>query len=218
MISNSWKYLFVLFVLTTLSSCKKNDNENEFEFSILTEDFYSSDPISNVSVSAYTKGVSSGTYNNTFQLQRSESTSSAGIASIHIPYSGLEVIKFSFEKEGYFSQSIEYNPDDFSIDEVNNLIIPLKKKGAISIRIKNTSPISAFDEITFNSINTDCSECVKFNSLVFSGTNVDTTLSGTVVSNRHYKYQYIVTKSGISTNYLDSAFCDNDTTYININY
>ncbi|MCB9188357.1 MAG: hypothetical protein H6599_03640 [Flavobacteriales bacterium] len=201
-----------------LSSCKKKGQEISFDFSITIQDYYNESPIQDVSVSAYTKGVSSGTYTNTFQLQASESTSSAGVASFQVPYGGIEVIKLSIEKDGYFGQSIEYNPDDFSTEGNNALTIPIKKKGFISIRIQNTSPFSAFDEITFNTINNDCEECTDFNSLVLAGTQIDTTLSGITVGNRYFKYQYIVFKNGASSNYLDSALCVNDTTFININY
>lgn len=208
----------LLLALSIFSSCKKESDEISFEFQITVEDFYSSSPVEGVTVKAHTKGVSSGTYNNTFQLQSSEITNGSGLVTFDIPYGGIEVIKLSIEKDGYFNQVIEYNPDGFSTATTNVLTLSFKKQGIISIRIRNTSPISAFDNITFNTLNSDCEDCVQFNSLSLTGTSVDTTLTGTVASNRHYKYQYIVTKSGVANNFLDSTFCDNDTTFVNINY
>ncbi len=210
-------YIALAFLLLT-ASCKKEKEDITFEFEILTEDYYSGDPIGSVSVQAYTKGVSSGTFNNTFQLQASETTNGNGTANLNVPYGGIEVVKFTFDKEGYFNQIVEYNPDDFTTNSVNELTIPIKKEGYISFRIRNAFPISGLDEMTFNSLNADCQECVKFNSLDFYGTNVDTTIAGTIVASRYYKYQYIVTKNGTPTNYLDSAYCDTDTTFVQINY
>jgi hypothetical protein len=208
----------ILVLSIIFASCRKENDGIEFEFEVTTQDFYASTPIEGVSVKAHTKGVSSGTYTNTFELQASETTSSSGSTNFNVPYGGIEVIRMEFEKDGYFNQIVEYNPDDFSTNEKNAITINLKKEAAVSIRIQNTAPISAFDEIMFNTLNSDCDECVQFSSLVFTGFPMDTTLSGTVVANRYYKYQYIVTKSGVTTNYLDSAYCDNDTTFIEINY
>lgn len=212
------KIIFAILPLILLGACKKKEEEINFDFNIEVIDYYSSVPIENVTVKAYTKGINSGTYSSAYQLQASESTDNDGSCQFKVEYGGIEVIKISLEKNGYFSQNFEYNPDDFSTEEINDLKLPLKQKGIISIKIKNNSPISAADEINFNTLNSGCSECVKFNSLTLSGTNVDTTLTGTIVLNRYYKYQYIVTKNGNSNNYLDSAYCDNDTTFINISY
>lgn len=213
-----YKITTLLLAFLLLSSCKKKDEDIKYTFNIAVTDYYSSAPISGVSVSAYTRGISSGVYSNTYQLQASQVSGSEGFALLEVPYSSYESIKIALEKEGYYSQSLEYNPDDFSTEGQNELSLQLKQKGVISIRIKNTSPFSAFDEITFNTINPDCAECAKFNSINLSGTNVDTTLTGSIVMNRYYKYQYIVTKNSVSTNYTDSTFCSSDTTFININY
>ncbi|CAG5079107.1 hypothetical protein [Parvicella tangerina] len=212
------KYLLLFISLQLFASCNKKKDPIRFEFEIITEDYYTGDPLSDVEVSCFTKGVNGGTYNNTFQLEASEFTNHSGIALFNVEYGGLEVIKLTFDKASYFQQTSEYNPDTFSTNEVNTIRIPLKKKGHISIRIMNAFPISEFDEITFNSLNADCNECVKFNSLNLQGTAIDTTLSGGIVANRYFKYQYIVTKSGSSTNFLDSTYCDADTTFIDINY
>lgn len=210
--------IFIFLVLFLLVSCKKQEEEITFDFNIKVIDYYSPTPIQAVTVKTYTKGVNSGTYSSAYQLKANESTNSDGSCEFKVGYGGIEVIKISLEKGGYFSQNFEYNPDDFSTEGINNLTLPLKQKGIISISIKNNSPVSASDEINFNTLNSDCNECIKFNSLTFSGTNVDTTLIGTIVLNRYYKYQYIVSKNGISNNYLDSTYCDNDTTFINISY
>lgn len=212
------RHLALFAIILLLASCKKKDDEIKYEIRVTVTDYYSDAPVSSASVQGYTKGINSGTYSNTFQLAANETTSSAGIVTLSIPYGGLEVIKITIAKDGFFGKSEEYNPDNLSTENTNDVAIQIKQKGVVSFNIKNTSPTNTSDEITFNTINPDCDECVKFSSLNFIGMNVDTTLVGTVVLNRYYKYQYIVTKNGNPVNYLDSAFCSSDTTFINLNY
>lgn len=211
-------FLVTLFCLGLFNYCKKTDDSISFDFSITVVDFYNETPISSVTVKAYTKGVSSGTYNNTFQLQASESTQNNGLATFEVPYGGIEVIKLSFEKEGYFNESVEFNPDDLTTEAANVITIPFKRKGVVSLRLYNSAPFSEFDEITFNTLNGDCDECTDFNSLVLTGTQIDTMLFANIVANRYFKYQYIVTKNGFTNNFLDSTLCSNDTTFIVLNY
>lgn len=212
------RQILILGIIILISSCKKENDSIEFQFEITTEDFYNASPIQGTIVRTSTKGVNSGTYNNTFQLQSSETTDINGIANLSAPYGSIEVIKMEIEKEGYFSQSLEYNPDDFSTENINHITFPMKQKGFINIGVTNAFPLSAYDEIIFNSINADCQECVNFNSITLNGTAVDTTLQGTIVQNRYYKYQYIITKGGVANTVIDSTYCTNDTTFIQINY
>lgn len=209
---------YCLFTVLILLSCKKNNEEITYEFQINTIDAHSSAAIEGITVKAYTKGIKSGTYSSAFELRSSETSNSSGITKINIPFSSLDVIKFEYAASEYFSEFFEYNPDDFSTENVNVISQPLEKKGQVRIHIKNSFPINSLDKITFNSINSDCGRCDKFNSLEYIGDAVDITLNGMTVQNRYFKYQYIVEKSGTTTTLLDSTYCDSDTSIIEVFY
>lgn len=216
--SKSTLLLTGFIFLFAFSFCKKKGTEIEYQFNIKIKDYYNQTPVENVSVSIYSKSINSGTFSNTYSLGGSEKTESNGIAQLSLKFGALESIKIDTEHSDYFKTSTLYNPDDFSTENENNIEISLKQKGHLKIRVRNAFPFDAYDKLILNTLNSDCSECVKFTSLSFEDVAVDTTLSGQVVNNRFYKYQYIITKNGSTISHIDSTLCDQDTTLIEINY
>lgn len=209
---------FLFIISGTLLSCKKKNEDAKYVFAISTKDYYSNEIQSNISISAYTKTVSSGTFSNTYNLEASELSNSNGLCNIEIPYKAIESMKFEAKSNGYFTVQEIFNPDIFTTTEVNNIDILIKKKGVLKFNITNTSPFDSYDNILLNTLNSSCPECSNYNSLSLSGTAIDTSFTGNIALNRYYKYQYFVKKNSQTSTYLDSILCQNDTTLIEINY
>ena len=215
----SYKVLLFCSVVILLWNCKKKNNEISFKIEGEIVDVNSNSPLSNIEVIASKREVASGTFNSSYSKFETLTTNSNGKFSVETNYGGIESLKFQFSHANYFSKEIIINPDDLSTEETNNLIVQLQSKGIISINIKNSSPFDQFDNFIFNSINSSCANCVKFNSLELNGNLVDTTLIGQVEANKYYRFQYIVTKNGSSSNFTDSVFCViGDTTFKVLNY
>jgi hypothetical protein len=212
------KLLFVPLLLIVLVSCKKEKDDIKYEIQGEILDLNSSSPIQGAQVKLQTREIASGTYNSSYATAGEFDTQSDGFYNFSVRYGGIESFKFTISNENYFSKEAIINPDDFKTDQINTLNFSLQSKGTVHLRIKNNFFFDAFDEISFNTINPTCTNCVKFNS-VFTGEQVDTNLVGQVEANKYFKYQYSTVKNGFVSNFVDSVFCViGDTTYKEILY
>lgn len=215
---NNLKYIFILFVFF-FSFCKKEKKEIYYSFKGVISDSNNNTGIEGAQITIFKREVSSGTFNSAFSQVDAYSATASGAYELKSDFGTIESFKFKIEKENYFTTEKTYNPDLFKPNQVNELNFSLIGKGYISIRIKNNIPFDLFDEISFNSINSNCNSCVKFNSIVLKKMQVDTVLLGNVEANRYFKFQYAVKKNNTTSNYLDSVFCVlGDTSFYNLNY
>ena len=182
-------------------------------------DINSNNTLSDIEVLAYKRELSSGTFNSSYSKFETLHTNSNGVFVVETEYNGIESLKFQFNHANYFTKEVIINPDDLSTEKTNMLNFQLQSKGVIKFEISNSSPFDQFDKIIFNSTNSSCTNCVKFNSVEMNGAMVDTNLIGQIEANKYFRYQYIVTKNGATSNFFDSVFCTiGDTTVKILNY
>jgi hypothetical protein len=212
--------LVILFVVVSIfCSCKKEKDDINYTIEGTITDINDNSPIESAKLTISKREVSSGTFNSSYSKISELTTTNNGLYSIITEYGSVESFKFELSHLDYFSKEIIVNPDDLSTEITNEYNFELTSKGYIKINIKNNSPYDILDQISFNSINSSCTNCVKFNSIELNGTTVDTILEGGIEANKYYKYQYFVTKNGVTNTYLDSVFCTiGDTTFTPLLY
>lgn len=214
--------VFILIIVSTsflLQSCKKEKDEITFDIEGTVTDINDSSPLASAEVKVSKREVTSGTFNSSYSPVTTETTSSTGQYNFSTPFGSIESFKFELSCENYFGKEVLINPDNLAADNINTLDFSLQSKGVISINIVNATPWDQFDNISFNSLNPSCTNCVKFTSIQMPGVSVDTNLVGTVEANKYFKFQYNISKNGAVSNLIDSVFCViGDTTFKSIQY
>lgn len=199
-------YLFlVLFIIA--SACKKKNLT--FKFSGKITSAYNHQPLSDVSINIYTKGLASSSK----KISQTVLTDANGKYEMSISRDNYEKITLSVEKELYFNSNKTYNFDDLSTTEstVNNFSIQPKSWLLLTIQT------SANDTLRIQKISgkTNCESCAPNKSYYFY--NKSKTLSWLNNGGTYTSFHYWINQDSIHV--LDSVYTPPfDTVQYLINY
>ena len=177
--------------------------------------------INNAEVRLSGQILNAGTFNNSFQLLETQRTNSQGYYEFTIDKELFNSIKVQFDKELYVSQEEEINPE--SIDPIEGLEVSMELEplAFVNLKVKNISPFNDEDELVFRYTTSYFPQCVCCNNQYqyFTGMEVDTVVSCTIIGGTQLDYYYSISRGGSSTAASGSQFIESfGTVDIEINY
>ena len=198
---------FLLISVFMIFSCKKNA-DNTIDVSGFVTDRINSLPIENVDVLLEVKDVGGTTFSNTFNQIETAKTNTNGAYEFSFQNRNALEYRFTFSKDGYFSDQTLMNPDLLFVDQVNTIDFDIYSSSYLLLNLKNNSPFNANDQVilTADLISSVVGSCFT-NILTMTGATVDTTIQCQVYGNQMVKFDYFVTKDNFTYSYTDSVFC-----------
>ncbi|MFK7757520.1 MAG: hypothetical protein AB8B53_11380 [Flavobacteriales bacterium] len=201
------------------SGCKKNETE-KLKLEGTITDSSTGQTLSGVSVLLEGQLLQSGTFNTNFQDIASASTNSSGEFEMEIDRDNYNELRLIYVKSSYLDFTEIISADELS-PSGTDYSVALDPVSTVNLRLVNSSPSSDDDEIEFRYTSAffpQCSCCTN-TPRVFIGTDIDTTLTCTIVGNTQLDYAYFVTKNGFESVFTNGVFVNSfETADIVINY
>lgn len=209
------KQLFILCMcaLIVLPACKK-DNIDSLSVAGKVRDGRNNNGLSAATVKFKEKVLEGGAFNSSFQTAAETSSSGNGDYSMDFERKNAVEYQIEFSKDGYFTKTIDINPEDISLDQAYIQNATINAEAEIELRIVNQNPWNNQDEIRFRYLNAIFEDCLCCNNdfIVLEGTEVDSTKNCQIYGDFLIKYVYEVTKSDTTITTVDSLFCPAFTT------
>lgn len=209
------KELFILCMcaLIVLPSCKK-ENIDSLSVAGKVRDGRNNNGLSSATVKFKEKVLDGGAFNSSFQTAAETNTSPNGDYSLNFERKNAVEYQIEFSKDGYFTKTIDINPEDVSLDQAYMQNASINAEAEIELRIVNQNPWNNQDEIRFRYLNAIFDDCFCCNNdfIVLEGTEIDSTKNCQIYGDFLIKYVYEVTKSDTTITTVDSLFCPAFTT------
>lgn len=212
---NMNKWVLLLFVLPVfLPACRKNREKPKMKISGKVSDRADNSGIQGATVRIYYKPYQNGVYTNNFSSLTSTTTDAAGNYNFEIEKPNTSDFKFEVEANNYFATQKTVNPDNLSTANPNTLNFETDPSCDIHFHFKNVSPVDINDHLQFkpSGLLAECVTCCTNAVLNYDGTAVDESFTCTRYAKKYFRYQYFVTKSGVTMPYIDSVYCTWGTT------
>lgn len=208
------KFKFItLFSLLILLSCKKDSIQ--FAISGKINDTSFNTGLSGASVSIYQ--VNAGTTEKVYIT--STTTDEGGNYEFKINREQAEKYYIDCSKENYFDVEKEVNFSDLTTDKTNTINIDIDAKATIRWIVKNIGQVDSTDVFKIQKMNgkTDCEACCANTFYIYTGANVNDTLTCRTKGNTYLKFYQIDNQE--QTSELDSVYCTAfQTTTVSINF
>jgi hypothetical protein len=207
-----------LIVILSLSGCKKNDSELAIKGAIT--DATSGEGISGVELAISKNGLSSGSFNPTFNLIEKNYSNWDGTYEIVFSNENAGEYKIDLKKSDYLNSSVFLSSEEVLAAQPFILNKSLLPSGLLQVNINNEIPGSADDYISFqlSDYEIPCS-CCPVGLMEFSGPVIDYESTCTLPAERWHRYVYYYFKNGSSSTTLDSVWVSRgQTSVLNIDF
>ena len=177
--------------------------------------------VSSANISLKASKVQSGIYNPNYTEIQSVNTSSDGSFYLKVDYDNVSGYQVDVSKNNYFDESIRLKTDDIQNPDGLSLNIDLIPIAHIEIRIKNTTPQAADDEIRvhFSNVDVKCKDCWNNDTIVGIGPSYNFSKTAQVSGEKKMVLKWVVKKNGIQHVYKDTILSKAFTTVTyNIDY
>ena len=212
----------VLFFLCALC-CFQCEKPTEVKYRIYgtISNSLTNSPINDAEVRISAQILNAGTFNNSFQLLETQRTNSQGYYEFNIDKELFNSMKVQFDKELYGAQEEEINPE--SIDPIEGLEVSMELEplAFVNLNVRNINPFNDEDQLVFRYTTSYFPQCVCCNNQYqyFTGTEVDTVVSCTIIGETQLDYYYSILRGGSITAASGSQFIESfGTVDIEINY
>jgi len=199
--------------ILVLPSCKK-DNIDSLSVAGKVRDGRNNNGLASATVKFKEKVLEGGAFNSSFQTAAETYSRGNGDYSMDFERKNAVEYQIEFSKDGYFTKSIDINPEDISLDQAYIQNATINAEATAELRIVNQTPWNNQDEIRFRYLNAIFDDCFCCNNdfIVLEGTEVDSTKSCQIYGDYLLKYVYEVTKNDTTITTVDSLFCPAFTT------
>ncbi|MEM7163432.1 MAG: hypothetical protein AAF487_13440 [Bacteroidota bacterium] len=170
------KLFFYFLMCLTLLQCKKEENEL-MVISGKVIDARSGEPASGIEIDFLIQGVVDGTFNNNYRKVTSDVSDNNGNYSLNFDEGTPSSFRFEIEGPGFNFSRQDFNPDNFSSTDENNLDLAIDSRAWLRLRVVNSTPANNGDQITFSlsTENIGCPDCCQSEVFSYAG-QVDETL------------------------------------------
>lgn len=193
----------LLFVLLTLSACKKK-NEQVYRIEGKVFDAVTGAPLSNVSLMVEQQVVVNGTYNNNFSEAASATSDNGGNYQVEWDRATINALRISSTKSQFISQLINLRSDDLSPGVAYTQNIYLHPEATLKVQCSHSGVPG--DRITLRLSNAlfDCI-CCNTEGVTFFG-NTDTSYQCKSYGDYWLKYRKEIRVNSQDTIISDSIF------------
>ena len=197
------KKLLFLSCIIIFSACKKEPETIKSIAGIISNSDGS--PASDVNLKLLYQEIGTGTYSSAYNTAGTVLSRNDGSYSIEFDAPRATSYKYQLSSPMHFYKESTENAETVGGSNTRNFTIDAYSW--LAIRIKNTSPLSAGDQIIYQNISESgsCSECCDNSVFVFQGTSVDTTIICLRPTGNQIKFKWTVTKGTTTAEYLDSV-------------
>ena len=214
-------HILILFLCVfCFSQCKK-PKEVEYKIFGTVSNSRTNQPIENTEVKISAQILSAGTFNNSFQLLESQNTNSEGYYEFNIEKELFNSMKVQFDKELHISYESEINPESIDPSDGIEISSDLDPLAFVNLRVRNINPFNDEDQLVFRYTSSYFPQCTCCNNQYqyFTGTEIDTVVSCTIVGETQLDYSYSIIRGGSSTPLSGNQFIESfETEEIEINY
>jgi hypothetical protein len=199
-------FFFVFALLIALPSCRKAA-DLDLVLRGQVNDYRNNSGVKGVRVKLDEQVLQSGALSGAFVNAGEVTTDHNGYFELVFDRKNALNYRLTLSKEGYFSEVIELNPDNFRPNEpydYNAVVIP---EAFFTLTVRNVQPDSSNDLIRFRKLNAlfDCLCCNnEFDE--FYGASVDTSVTCRLYGDHMLTYTYDVLKLE-ETTVVDSIYC-----------
>ncbi|MGC9330555.1 MAG: hypothetical protein ACP5DZ_01605 [Bacteroidales bacterium] len=185
-------YIIIICILPGIvfSGCDKDEPSKVFG----TVSVYpNNDPVSDGLISLRAQVIEQGSFNNNFKMIDDVYTNNSGGFEILFDPVRASVYRIDFTHDDYRDKYVEFSPDNFTISE--HLSMQVVVKAHLDVHIKNQNSPSESDEfrIRIKGIPDVCQDCSDSTFSVFTGADVDTTLTYQIAGNEEITIVYTTT-------------------------
>ena len=211
----------ILLVIPVLFffSCKKESGEIDISGQLF--DPNAGNYVAGATVSIQANGVVDGVYNAGYTTIASGTTDANGKFSFTIDESAYDSFRFNFIKDGYYISQEVHSAGSIDPENPFNGSFNIYSKSILKVRVQNTTPFDALDEITFYFSNppSNCSECCSTDPIQINGMSIDSTIYCSSYGSYNLIISYSYTKNSANFTYNDTVLTvPFDTTYHNISF
>ncbi|MBU0486944.1 MAG: hypothetical protein KKA07_05810 [Bacteroidetes bacterium] len=200
--------VLALLLILLETSCRKKIN-NDLIVSGIVIDTTTGAPIEGAVISISRSEISSGTYSSGYEFVTSANSDANGNFCIETEKNRSVSFLMTAFKDQYISNEVYFTSGD--IDPYGNHleIVMLSPVAFLNLRFKNTHPYNSSDFFSygFGQESPVCADCCPPGPVVFTGNNVDQTISCTVFGNRTNIVYYKVVKNDVTHFFEDSIVC-----------
>lgn len=215
----TWKNLLFLLLATTLFSCKKN-KDAQVVIQGTVSDKNTGNPSSGVTVKIYYQEISNSSFSTSYKLLTSTTTDASGNYTFSFSRPSATSYKFELSSDMHYGFTETKNADAISSTDPNTVNFLIESRSWFSVRIRNTSPVGALDQIIYqNTTANDCSSCCSHAAFIYTGMTLDTTFVCSKIGGTNNDFTWSVTKAGSTNSFNQSVYCAPfDTTFYDLNY
>jgi len=214
------RYLSFILLLLLMVGCKKEDPTFTLTFQATVVDPISNQPVSGANVAFRAQQITDGVWSSAFTTLASGTTDGNGVYTANFEKGTVVEYRVEIDKSDFFSDAFTISGDAISTESTYTETYSLYSEAYLNVRIVNSNPFDANDEIRYQKVNnTGCSFCCSNTLLDLDGENIDTTFTCPMYGGTKSVYNWFVTKNGNLTTFSDSVVCTPaDTTFITISY
>jgi hypothetical protein len=210
------KMLYLIFILTTILSC----NKDQIQYTVkgIVKNKVTNSSVNQAKLSFYQTEINGNALNPNFVYIGSASTNSSGEYSISFDRKNIDKFKIRIEQSEFYENETVYSSAVLSSENDNTFNYELESKSWIEVRLKNNF-VQNNEQLNFHKYNVKegCEDCCTSGNLAVPYTIPDTTFVCAVVGDVYFKYTYGETTA--NTSITDSVLCTQfDTTSIFIQY
>lgn len=202
-------------------SCNKDQKGSGYLISGKIVDPYSGEVVTDVQVSLSEQTIQNGAYNTNFYPIDTVFSDANGQYQIEFSKNNALAYKMKLEKEGFYTEIIDFDSDDLTTAETNIMDQDMYTKSMVLFHILNSGDSDASDNLTLykKSGKTGCENCCPNEPTEYDGANVNIEYFCAANGGAFMAYEY-TTSTAFGFNYIkDSVFCPvNDTVEVLLEY
>lgn len=211
--------VLVLAILVSVS-CRKKNEPFALEIAGKVTDFSTGNGVAGATVTLQAQEITNNTWSSSYKTVTS--TTSAADGSYSLGFDRVNAVDYevSVSKKSYYAERENINPEKVIPDETYNASYSIKPEAWISVRVFNSNPVDATDELVYNLGQTfDCPNCCTGTTRKFTGNVIDSTIVCPLIGNSTVNLSWTVTKNGVVGSSVAAIACPSfDTTQFLITY